>query len=101
MAGSRRCAATPVSTAPYSSSGAEVYQRSRGHLCLRLSRPWPEPIVGFMRFRRVFTRSFRRANRSQEASEQRLQLALQVARMSTWEWDIRTGEVDRARELET
>ncbi len=34
------------------------------------------------------------------ASERRLRLALRVARMSTWEWNVETGEVVWSRELE-
>jgi PAS domain S-box-containing protein len=34
------------------------------------------------------------------ASERRLRLALQVARMSTWEWNVETDEVGWSRELE-
>jgi diguanylate cyclase (GGDEF)-like protein/PAS domain S-box-containing protein len=41
-----------------------------------------------------------RANRVVLARERRMQLALQVARMSTWEWNVETGEVGWSRELE-
>jgi diguanylate cyclase (GGDEF)-like protein/PAS domain S-box-containing protein len=41
-----------------------------------------------------------RANRAVLARERRLELALQVARMSTWEWNVETGEVGWSRELE-
>jgi diguanylate cyclase (GGDEF)-like protein/PAS domain S-box-containing protein len=35
-----------------------------------------------------------------DTSDQRLQLALQVARMSSWEWNVRTGEAVWSRDLE-
>jgi diguanylate cyclase (GGDEF)-like protein/PAS domain S-box-containing protein len=41
-----------------------------------------------------------RANGLVLASERRLRLALKVARMSTWEWNVETGEVGWSRELE-
>ena len=41
-----------------------------------------------------------RASRPLGGSEKQLELALQVAQMSTWEWNVQTGEVDWDREVE-
>ncbi len=52
-----------------------------------------------MNLRRL-THALSAARRDAHASEQRLQLALQVARMSSWEWNVQTGEAVWSRDLE-
>ncbi len=49
---------------------------------------------------RRLAHALRLAESPPPAGEQRLQLALQLARMSTWEWNVQTGEASWSRELE-